>query len=365
MKNKILLIALSALVFSCNQEVETENNATQENVDSPVSSTKNVDVKTPIVKVVHPEIRNFTANVPIIGNAMANKELDIFAMEAGEVVSIKKDIGDKVSKGDVLAVLQNPDLRSQLIIHKAAMEVNESNYLRLKNVYEETPELTTITDFENVEATYKISKAEYESTKIRERLLTIRAPFSGVVTQRNIEIGDLVQNRLHSSTKTPLYHIMDIEIIRLVVDLPETEVDNISVGMNAKIIFSELPSKEFDVKVSRMANMVNNSSKTMEVQIDIPNSNNDIKAGMYAEVDLQLQSDGEKLSLPNGVLRSINGEYFIYKVKDGIVQIILIKKGLFNNQFFEIKSDQITDSDNIIIEGKDLVRDGSKVNISE
>jgi len=350
MKNKILLIALSALVLSCNQEVESQTN---------------VDVKTPIVKVVHPEIRNFTANVPIIGNAMANKELDIFAMEAGEVVSIKKDIGDKVREGDVLAVLQNPDLSSQLMIHEAEMEANESNYLRVKSVYEKTPELTTKIYFENVEATYKISKANYEATKIKEKELIIRAPFSGVVTQRNIEIGDLVQNNLNPSVSTPLYHIMDIDIIRLVVDLPETEVDNISVGMNAKIIFSEFPSKEFDVKVSRMANMVNNSSKTMEVQIDIPNRNNDIKAGMYAKVDLQLQSDGEKLSLPNGVLKPIKGEYFIYKVKDGVVQIILIKKGLFNNQFFEIKSDQITDSDNIIIEGKDLVRDGSKVNISE
>ena len=350
MKNKILLIALSALVLSCKQEVESQTN---------------VDVKTPMVKVVHPEIRDFTANVSIIGNAMANKELDIFAMEAGEVVSIKKDIGDKVSKGDVLAVLQNPDLSSQLIIHKAEMEVNESNYLRLKKVYDKTPELTTIIDFENVEATYKISKAKYESTKIRERFLTIRAPFSGVVTQRNIEIGNSVQNNLNSSAETPLYHIMNIDTIRLVVDLPETEVDNILVGMNTKIIFPELPGKEFDVRVSRMTNIVNNSSKTMEVHIDIPNSNNDIKAGMYAKVDLQLQSDGKKLSLPNGVLRPIKAEYFIYKVKDGVVQIILNKKGLRNNQFFEIKSDQITSSDNIIIEGKDLVRDGMKVNISE
>ena len=355
MKNKILLITLSVLMFSCNQEVKTENNETQENID----------VKTPIVKVVHPEMINFTSNLKIIGSAMANKEVDLFAMEAGVVVRIKKDIGDKVRKGDVLAVLQNPELSRQLIIHKAEMEVNESNYLRLKNVYEKTPELTTITDYENIEATYKISKAKYESTKNRDRLLTIKSPFSGVITQRNIEIGTLVQNSLNSSTEIPLYQIMDIDVIRLFVDLPETEVDNILVGMNAKIIFSELSGREFDVKVSRMANMVNNSSKTMEVQIDIPNRNNDIKAGMYAEVDLQLQSDGKKLSLPNEALIAVKSEYFIYKVKDGVVQKILIKKGLSNNQFFEIKSDQITDSDNIIIEGKALVKDGMKVNISE
>ena len=353
MKNKILLIALSIIVFSCNQE--TENKPTQ----------LQVDVKTPTVKVVHPELKSFTSNLKIIGNAKANKEVNLFSMEAGVVMSIKKDIGDKVNKGDVLAVLENPELSRQLIIHKAEMEVSQSNYLRLKSVFEKTPELTTINDFENIEATYKISKAKYQATKNRDSLLTIKAPFSGIVTQRNVEIGDMVQNSINSSSTTSLFQIMDMDVIRLIVDLPETEVDNISVGMNAKITFSELVGKEFDVKVSRMANMIDNTSKTMEVQIDIPNKNNEIKSGMYAEVNIQLQSDGEKFSLPNEAIMAVKSEFFVYKVTDGIVEKILIKKGLSNIQYFEIKSDQISSSDNIIVEGKSLVKDGMKVNISE
>jgi RND family efflux transporter MFP subunit len=349
MKTKILLIALTILVVSCSQEVETEN----------------IDVKTPIVKVVHPELKSFTSTLRIIGNAKANKEVDLHAMESGVIIRIKKDIGDKVNKGDVLAVLENPELSRQLIIHKAEMEVTQSNYLRLKSVYDKTPELTTITDFENVEATYKIAKAKYESTINRDMLLTIKAPFSGLITQRNIEIGDLVQNSLNSSSSTPLFQIMDMDIIRLIIDLPETEVDNISVGMNAVITFSEFAGKEFNVKVSRMANMIDNTSKTMEVQIDIPNEKHVIKAGMYAEVNLQLQSDGEKLSLPNESVIAVKSEFFVYKVTDGVVQKILIKKGLSNNQFFEINSDKIISSDNIIIEGKALVKDGMSVNISE
>ena len=353
MKNKILLIALSIIVFSCNQE--TENKPTQ----------LQVDVKTPTVKVVHPELKSFTSNLKIIGNAKANKEVNLFSMEAGVVMSIKKDIGDKVNKGDVLAVLENPELSRQLIIHKAEMEVSQSNYLRLKSVFEKTPELTTINDFENIEATYKISKAKYQATKNRDSLLTIKAPFSGIVTQRNVEIGATVQNSINSSSTTSLFQIMDMDVIRLIVDLPETEVDNISVGMNAKITFSELEGKHYNVKVSRAANMIDNASKTMEVQIDIPNNNSEIKAGMYAEVNIQLQSDGEKLSLPNEAVMSVKSEFYIYKVTNGIVEKILIKKGLSNIQYFEIKSDELTSSDNIIVEGKSLVKDGMKVNISE
>jgi len=349
MKNKILLIAFTILVVSCSQEVEKEN----------------IDVKMPTVKVVHPELKSFNSTLRIIGNAKANKEVDLYAMESGVIIRIKKDIGDKVNKGDVLAVLENPELSRQLIIHKAEMEVTQSNYLRLKSVYDKTPELTTITDFENVEATYKIAKAKYESTINRTSLLTIKAPFSGLITQRNIEIGDLVQNSLNSSSSIPLFQIMDMDIIRLIIDLPETEADNISVGMNAVITFPELVGKEFSVKVSRMANIIDNTSKTMEVQIDIPNKTHVIKAGMYAEVNLQLKSDGEKLSLPNESVIAVKSEFFVYKVTDGVVQKILIKKGLSNNQFFEINSDEIISSDNIIIEGKALVKDGMSVNISE
>ena len=175
----------------------------------------------------------------------------------------------------------------------------------------------------------------------------------------------MVQNSINSSSTTSLFQIMDMDVIRLLVDLPETEVDNISVGMKAVINFPELVGKEFDVKVSRMANMIDNTSKTMEVQIDIANKNNEIKSGMYAEVNIQLQSDGEKLSLPNEAIMAVKSEFFVYKVTDGIVEKILIKKGLSNIQYFEIKSDQISSSDNIIVEGKSLVKDGMKVNISE
>ena len=103
----------------------------------------------------------------------------------------------------------------------------------------------------------------------------------------------------------------------------------------------------------------------MEVQIDISNENHVIKAGMYAEVNLQLQSDGEKLSLLNESVIAVKSEFFVYKVTDGVVQKILIKKGLSNNQFFEINSDKIISSDNIIVEGKALVKEGMSVNISE
>ena len=155
--------------------------------------------------------------------------------------------------------------------------------------------------------------------------------------------------------------MMDIETIRLTIALPETEVDNISKGMQAAISFTELPGEQFSAQVTRMTNAIGNRTKTMQVQLDIPNRNGKIKAGMYANVEIQLQSTGDKISLPNEALIAVKSEFFILQVKDGIVRRTLIKKGLSNTQFFEVLSNEINENSKVIVEGKAMVKAGMKV----
>ena len=103
----------------------------------------------------------------------------------------------------------------------------------------------------------------------------------------------------------------------------------------------------------------------MEVQFDISNKNGKIKAGMYANVELQLQSTNDKISLPNEALIAIKSEFFILQVKNGIVEKILIKKGLSNSKYFEVLSNEVNENTQVIIEGKAMVKDGIKVKISK
>jgi RND family efflux transporter MFP subunit len=228
-------------------------------------------------------------------------------------------------------------------------------------VIAKTPELTTLQEFEKVEATYLMANAKYKATANRDSLLSIRAPFSGVITARNVELGALIQSGINNSNTIALFEIMDMEIIRLTVALPETEVDNISKGMQAKISFTELPGQTFSVHVSRLANAIDNRTKTMKVQLDIPNRNGKIKAGMYANVEIQLQSTGDKISLPNEALIVVKSEFFILQVRDGIVKRTLIKKGLSNTQFFEVLSNEINENSKVIVEGKAMVKAGMQV----
>ena len=349
MKTKIFIILLAFVFLSCSESKNNQSKKTQK------------DTKTTTVRVVNPEQRNFTSTLQIIGNAMPNKKVEIHAMEGGFLSELKKDIGDKVQKGDVLAVLNNPELARELEINKVAKEVAEANYFRFKKVITKTPELTTLQEFEKVTATYLMSNAKYKASENQDSLLTIRAPFSGVITARNVELGALIQSGINNSNTTALFEIMDMKIIRLTIALPETEVDNISKGMQAEISFTELPGEQFLAQVSRMANVIDNRTKTMQVQLDIPNSNEKIKAGMYANVVIQLQSTGDKISLPNEALIAIKSEFFIFQVKDGIVKRTLIKKGLNNTQFFEVLSNEINKKSKVIVEGKAMVKEGMKV----
>jgi len=351
MKTKIFIPLLTFVFFSCS---DTENKQSEDS---------QTDAKITTVKVANPQQRSFTSALHIIGNALPNKQVNIHAMEGGFLSELNKDIGARVNKGDVLAVLNNPELARELEINKVAKEVAEANYLRFKKVIEKTPELTTLQEFEKAEATFLMANAKYKATINRDSLLSIRAPFSGIITERNVELGELIQSGINNSNAQPLFEMMDIETIRLTIALLETEVDNISKGMMASITFTELPGEEFTTKVSRMANVIHNRTKTMEVQLDIPNRNGKIKAGMYANVEIQLQSSGDKISLPNEALIAIKSEFFILQVKNGVVYKVHIKKGLTNTKFFEVLSNEVNENSQIIVEGKAMVKTGMQVKV--
>jgi membrane fusion protein (multidrug efflux system) len=347
---KLIYLPLMISLFACSSDTHEKG----------VSS--DVDVKIASVKVVNPFIKDFTSELKIIGNAFPNKQVKVYAMEGGYLSSIKKDIGDKVRKGEVIAVLQNPELTRKLEVYKVEKGVTKSAYDRLNKVFDKTPALTTVQDLENAEAAYLKAKAQYESMTNKVSYLTIKSPFSGIISDRMVDEGALIQNGISNSNAKPIFEIVDIETIRLVINLPETNVDHIKKGMLAEVSFSDLPGKPYVASVTRMANNINNQSKTMEVQVDIPNKEGRIKGGMYAEVSIQLESSGDKLALPATSLIAIKSEYFLMKVENKKVKRIPIKKGLSNTKYFEVLSDEITKDSQIITEGKGLVKNGTAVN---
>jgi len=348
----LMLVVLAS--YSCGSEADE-----QPAVDN--SNTRNV----PIVLVTSPQNRIFEGQLNITGTAKAYQEVKLYAMIGGFLQSIYVDIGDFVKQGQVIAILENPELFQQRAIIKAELKAKKSIYERLSNIYQKTPDLTTITDVENTQAEYESLKAKFDALQTQISYLKVKTPFSGVITNRYVDKGAALQSGLNNSNAVPIVEILDIVTIRLECDVPETDVNLINEKTVADITFPELPEGKFTRTVSRIAYGLNPNSKTMKIEIDLPNKNYKIRPGMYAKIQINFKNRSEALSVPNEAIGNVKGQSFVYEIVNGKAEKVNVQLGLSNAEFSEIISDDISLSDKIVIQGKEGITDGSIVKVKE
>jgi len=347
-----LMVFLVFVVFiqtSCNQKEQSEK------------ETELTSNKIQKVEVVTPKQRSFTAEILITGTAYPNQKVTIYAMESGMLSQIKKEIGDKVQKGETIAILENPELVQQQIKLKAELQAKESVYNRLKSVYEKTPALTNIQQVENAEAEYFSAKANLDAVNSRLSFLNIKAPFSGIITKRFVDNGSLLQSGLSQKNPQPVVEIQEINPIRLTIPVPETDAVALKQGMEVQVTFPELSGKIYPAKISRTANVLDAQSKTMQVEIDIANEDGTILTGMYAKVMMKINSRKNILSLPIISKMSFKNEDFVLVVENKTVKRLPVKIGLSDKDYFEVLNAEITENTQVIVQGKGLVNEGQIV----
>lgn len=375
---------------------------------SPNSEQSDSDVKleskTKSVEIVNPTKESFKAEILISGKAMPNQQVMIKAMENGRLKSIRKDIGDHVNNGEVIAVLDNPNIvqlvsdaesaleigysnlttiQSQLKASEADLQAKEAIYSRLKDIYVKTPQLTTISDMDKVEGEARMAHANKESAlamvkaqkrqiqalekrlviaKMKRAMLSIKAPFAGVITHRYMDVGTMVQSGINDNNALPIVELQDINPIRLSLPIPESDAGAIRKGMPVKVDFPELAGGSLECTISRTSGSLDPSSNTMTVEIDIPNKEEKILSGMYAKAQIQVASRDNVLSLPVTSQIMHQDQPYLLTVNDGIVHRKLLKKGLSNKNSFEVLNGDIDENTQVIIKGKSLVKPGDTVN---
>lgn len=313
------------------------------------------------VEVVTPVFKDFSAEILVSGSAMANRQVAIHAMENGVIKSVQADIGDYVKKGATLARLYNPELLRRKQQFEAELEGKTSTYNRLKSSFEASPAITPAQLLEDARAAYLSMQAQLDAVNDRLSFLTVRAPFSGVITKRMVDEGAVVQNGIMHPSAMPLFEIQDSNPIRLTIPLPERDAGFVQKGMMATITFPELPGASYNVPVSRSSNTLDVSSKTMQVELDINNEKGRIKPGMYAKAEMILSSREAVLSLPITAQVIYQNEPCVLIVADGIVARVSLRKGLSNKDHFEVLNPDITERTQVIIHGKGLVKPGDTV----
>lgn len=349
------ILCLLFIAFGCNYSIEKEVTIQG---DESVLQQK---VNTSSVEVVQPSYHSFISRTVITGVAKAYRKVMVHPMESGYVQSIGKDIGDFVYANDAIAVLYNPELLREAEKLKAELIAKKAVYERLNSIQENTPSLSPVQQLEASKAVYLSTQADLNAINDRISLLTVKAPFTGRITKKMVNVGDLVQSGINNSGTKPLVELQQTHPIRLTVSVPESDASFIKVGLLSQINFPELPNGNYTEKVTRTAKVLEASSKTMQVEIDIANKSEAILPGMYAKVTMELSSRDNVLSLPSKTKTMIDDAPHILVVDNGIVEKIALEIGLENANYYEVLNSNINDSTLIISRGKSLVKTGNKV----
>ncbi len=317
----------------------------------------------PTVLVSHPQPHSFNTALQLTGTAKPNQTVKLYAMTSGFLQQLRCDIGDFVEQGQTLAILVNPELDSNKCKLEAEFQGKKSIYERLNNVYQKTPQLTTITDVEKSKSDYRSLKAQLDGVLSQIGFLTVKAPFSGVITRRYVDKGVLIQSGISETGAQPLFELQDLQTIRVQIDVPETNVAMIDKQSQADVTFPELPETHYSTNITRLAYGLDENTKTMKVEIDLPNPDLKLRSGMYAKVAIQNSQRKTVLAAPNEAIGNIKGQAFIYVVNNGTVKKVEVKTGLRDSQATELLNPSIKEADTIVVQGKELVSDGASVQV--
>jgi RND family efflux transporter MFP subunit len=285
--------------------------------DAALLREKTVEDAVPTVAVVNPKPGPSTETITLPGNIVGWYEAPIYARVTGYVKMWYKDYGDPVKKGDILAEINAPDLDAEYAQAKADLDTERARYklaevtakrwVALRPNHAVSEQSITVQE-QNLKAeAAKVKGAEQKVRNIEAfiRFKTIISPFDGVVTQRNINVGDLVSKEGNLSTpnaKTNLFTVADVHMLRLFVSVPESFGPFLQPGMTADVTVPQLPNRHFTGKFLTVARGFDVGTRTATTVFTIDNEDHTLWPGSYAKVELTAPVDRQVFVIPSTAL---------------------------------------------------------------
>ena len=229
------------------------------------------------------------------GTFQAFNQTTIFPRSNGYVESWKVDIGDYVQAGQLLAEIATPEVDQQLAQARAQEEIAKLTADRWRDLLDK--KVVSKQEYDQDEKAYEAAKANLQQLEKIQGFQQILAPFAGKIAARNIDVGTLVTAGTGNSG-TPLFSLVQSDVLRVYVFAPQENAPSIHEGLAAKIVLQEYPGQEFDGKVTRTAGALDPQSRTMQVEVQVPNQQGKLYAGMYGQVKFLLPDDNAPIVVP-------------------------------------------------------------------
>jgi RND family efflux transporter MFP subunit len=326
------------------------------------------------VSVVSPKQTAPADEIILPGNVQPFITSPIYSRTNGYLKKWYFDIGAHVKQGQLLAVIETPEVDQQLQQARSNLLTAQAN-LELasvtKNRYQGLLKSNAVSqqDVDNAVGTYNANKSIVEADKAEVEQYSalasfekIYAPFDGVITARNTDIGDLINSGSGTGVKTDLFHIAQPGKLRVYVNVPEEYSQGIKTGMIANLSLAEFPGRKFQGKLVRTAEAINVTTRTLLIEIDLENPSGTLLSGSYAEVHLAVPTKPSTFLLPVNTLIFRSEGLHVGVVKDGKVALTAVTPGHDFGNEIEIVAGLKPD-DQVIINPPDSIVSGQAVQI--
>jgi RND family efflux transporter MFP subunit len=327
----------------------------------------------PTVDVIQPKQGAPHQEIVLPGNIQAFTDAPIYARTNGYLKKWYVDIGARVKTGQLLAEIDTPEVDQQLLSARADLNTAKANSNLshiTSNRYEDLKNTDSVSkqDVDNANGDYAAKKATEDSAAFNVQRLestksfqNIYAPFDGVITARQTDIGQLIDQG-SASTQKELFHIASIKILRVYINVPQQYSIAAKPGLAADLTLAEYPGRRFQGTLVRTANSIDLASRTLLVEVDVNNSSGELLPGAYTEVHLKLPSDVPSFILPVSALIFRSPGLQVATVdSNNKTKLVSISLGRDFGSEVEVVSG-LTSGDKVIVNPSDSVVDGEQVN---
>jgi len=320
------------------------------------SSSASADARrqsVPTVRVSTPIRTLLVRTLQLSGDVSATQQAAIYSKVSGNIERIHADMGVHVQRGQALAQIDTTELGQQAQQAAATYENARLVHLRSDELFARN--LVSRQDLDNAVASLKVARATFDAARTRLGYARIVAPFSGVVTRRYLDPGALV-----NPNNTILFTLMDMDEMKIIVHVLERDIPLITEEKEATVTVDAFPGRLFTGKVKRLSQAVDVATRTMPVEIDVPNRDHDLKPGMYAKVTLEVSRKEDALTLPLSSILKDNAGRYVLVVEQDTARRREVSVGIEQGDMLELVSG-LTGSESVIITGQQFARPDSPV----
>jgi membrane fusion protein, multidrug efflux system len=324
------------------------------------------------VSVVNPE-KSGTTSLQVPGELWAYTDAPIYAQTSGYLISWAFDIGAKVKANDILGVIDTPEVdqalaqaKAQLRVDQSALQLAQVTYRRYQVLFEQlvsdaqTRDTAADTYYED-QAQVAADQANIDRLNALEAFKLLRAPFDGIVTARDVDIGAYVAN----GSGHEVFRVARTSPLRIYANVPQRDAQLVKIGMEADLTLPQFPNRTFRAHVTNTADAVHLTSRSLQTELQIPNESGELLPGAYAEITFKFTDDSRFLTIPeNTLLFRREGAAVGVVHPDGKVEV---RKITINRDFgdkLEI-SEGLSISDQVILNPSDDLTGGVSVRITE